>query len=41
MRLVFLLQDEMAGQPFLQTATHLPKIYSITSLALEKEHLDA
>lgn len=41
MRLIFLLQDEMADQLFLHMAIHFPKVYRMTSLALEKEHLNA
>lgn len=41
MRLIFLLQDDMADQLFLHMAIHLPKVYRMTSLALEKEHLNA
>lgn len=39
--LIFLLQDEMADQLFLQMAIHLSKVYRITSLSLEEAHLDS
>lgn len=31
----------MADQLFLHMTIHLPKVYRMTSLALEKEHLNA